>query len=110
MNTPRERTEQPINRTKVEELHHQYIALAKTAQKNEDRVLSESYYQRAEHYLHLLNETSGSILVSTYAPPIKNPSPVKKVIKDFNLKRTFNKKSPSQGSFLRRNRRKVQSQ
>ena len=99
MNIPRERTGQPINRTKVEELHHQYIALAKTAQKNEDRVLSESYYQRAEHYLHLLNETSGAVPVSTYAPSVKNPSPVKKVIKDFNLK----------GSFLRRNRRKVQS-
>lgn len=125
----REETEQSVNRKKLEDLHYKYINLAKEAQKREDRVLSESYYQRAEYYLHAINELSDSTSIPVARSSVRRSSPVKKVIEDFNLKKTSHEKFPSKqpnahieesdlpqeaiilpfkGSFLRRNRREVQ--
>lgn len=47
------------NRSKggnVQQIYDKYISLAREAITTGDRVLAESYYQHAEHYLRLLNE------------------------------------------------------
>lgn len=49
MSEIREEIDQPVNIQEIKDLHLKYVALAKDAQKREDRVLSESYYQRAEY-------------------------------------------------------------
>jgi hypothetical protein len=72
----RQESDQPINTQSMKALHLKYMALAKDAQVREDRVLSESYYQRAEYYLHAINYPSDSIPVSaTPNPSIRKPHP-----------------------------------
>ena len=64
---------QPISRQNMEALHLKFMALAKDAQEREDRVLSESYYQRAEYYLHAINYPSDSLPAAPSHSFIKKP-------------------------------------
>jgi hypothetical protein len=129
MHTMREKTDQPINR-KMEGLHLKYINLAKDAQDRGDQVLSESYYQRAEYYLHAMNASGDCVLtLAAHCPSVSGSVAIKKVIKNLNLKKVLDempssqqsntltgKPGSSQGrkilssrvSFLRRNRRGIQ--
>jgi hypothetical protein len=100
----REETGQPINRQNMKALHLKYMALAKDAQEREDRVLSESYYQRAEYYLHAINYSSDSLPTATPYPSIRKPylgNQVKPPSQE-------GKVLPFRGNFLRRNRRNNQ--
>ena len=99
----REETDQPMNRQKMKDLHLKYMALAKDAQEREDRVLSESYYQRAEYYLHAINYPSDSIPAATPRPSVRKPH------SDTQVKPSQEGKVlPFRGNFLRRNRRNSQ--
>lgn len=57
------------NESRVRGTHHQvfekYMLLAREAKTVGDRVLAESYYQHAEHYLRLINEQKVSSGVPT---------------------------------------------
>lgn len=95
---------QPTNKQMVEGLYLKYINLAKDATKMEDRVLSESYYQRAEYYLHAINYLSDSLPTATPYPSIRKPylgNQVKPPSQE-------GKVLPFRGNFLRRNRRNSQ--
>ncbi len=71
----------------------------KNAQEREDRVLSESYYQRAEYYLHAMNYPSDSIPAAATRPSVKKLHP------NTQAKPQEGKILPFRGSFLRRTRR-----
>jgi Domain of unknown function (DUF4167) len=44
------------NRANLQQQHDKYLNLAREALSLSDRVLAESYFQHADHYLRLLNE------------------------------------------------------
>lgn len=49
----------PNNRPKIgnaQQIFDKYISLARDAMTSGDRVMAESFYQHAEHYLRLINE------------------------------------------------------
>ena len=120
----REETDQSINRKNIEDLYHKYMTLAMESQKKGNRVLSESYYQQAEYYLHLMNNPEERL--QAFRPVFKKSASGKKIICNPNLKKasgeeplyeqpdTHMKESaslkrggtvvPFRGSFLRRNR------
>jgi hypothetical protein len=98
----REETHEPINRQQVKDLHLKYMSLAKDAQEKEDRVLSESYYQRAEYYLHAMNYPSDSLPTATPRPSVGKPR------SDNQVKPPKGEVLPFRGTFLRRNRRNSQ--
>ncbi|MCE3230839.1 MAG: hypothetical protein K0R52_767 [Alphaproteobacteria bacterium] len=121
-------TKQPTNRGKVESLYNKYITLAKEAQKREDYVLAEGYYQRAEHCLHIMNESSDFVSTPVSRSSTRMVRSVKKEIEDLCLGRSSPEQSlsknanssteksdapdqptvlPFKGHFLRRNRRKI---
>jgi hypothetical protein len=50
-------------RTNIQSSVEKYSTLAREAMMTGDRVLAESYYQQAEHYLRLINEYKENILV-----------------------------------------------
>ncbi|MCE3231077.1 MAG: hypothetical protein K0R76_155 [Alphaproteobacteria bacterium] len=90
------------NRKKLESLYLKSITSAKEAKKREDHVLAESYYQRAEYYLHAMNEPSDYLHASISLPDpqlvARKVSAINKVIEDFNLKGSHEKlpsKSPN---------------
>ena len=97
-----EKTERLVNREQIEALHLKYMTLAKDAQEKEDRVLSESYYQRAEYYLHAMNYPSDSLPTATPRPSVSKPH------SDNQVKPQKGKVLPFRGTFLRRNRRNIQ--
>jgi len=115
----RKETEQPIDRTQIDGLHRKYITLAKDAQDRGDRILSESYYQRAEYYLHAMNYPEASLPTVAASSFARASHVARKTTKDLNLGRTAltqpsdtgvklpkeGKVLPFRGSFLRRNRR-----
>jgi hypothetical protein len=121
-------TKQPTNRGKVEGLYNKYITLAKEAQKREDYVLAEVYYQRAEHCLHMMNESSDFVSTPVSRSSTRTVRSAKKEIEDLCLGRKSPEQSlskhpnlstekpdapdqstllPFKGHFLRRNRRKI---
>lgn len=100
----REETGQPINRENMKALHLKYMALAEDARKREDRVLSESYYQRAEYYLHATNYPSDSLAAATPYLSIKKPYLGNRA----KPSPQEDKVLPFRGNFLRRNRRNSQ--
>ena len=56
MAATREKIERPINKKQAQELYSKYMSLALACRTKGDRALFEAYYQRAEYYLHLMNE------------------------------------------------------
>ena len=60
--------QQPNMGKKVEDLYHKHMALGLEAQKMNDRILSETHHQRAEHYLHLMDELGLSLELSPPSP------------------------------------------
>jgi hypothetical protein len=75
MHMIQEEKKQLITRREACDLHSKYTKLASSVE-TKDPVLFEGYYQRAEHYLHLMRELEDA------------PIPFKR---------------PSKGNFLRRN-------
>lgn len=73
-------------RKKAEGLYQAYINMGVEAQKMEDRVLAESYYQQAEYYLHCMAEEEPFSL--------KSPAPTRKNMGGTNRKRLPVKKPP----------------
>lgn len=126
MHNRQEETERFANIEQIEALHLKYIALARVAKEKGDGVLSESHYQRAEYYLHAINEQGFSLPVATVTATarssVKASHPTKKILKDFNLERIYRKDPsntcekplqesnvlPIRGRYLRRNRRGTQ--
>lgn len=102
MHRIQEQTGQPVNNQKMAGLYIKYINLAKDAEKMEDRILSESYYQHAEHYLHAMSYLSDSIPVATSHSSVNKPHLGNQV------KPQKGKVFPHRGTFLRRNRRNSQ--
>lgn len=99
MSKIREEKNQPVNIQEIKDLHLKYVVLAKDAQKREDLVLSESYYQRAEYYLHAMNYPSDSL------PTTTPHQAVRQVHSDVQVKQTQEGKVlPFRGNFLRRKR------
>ena len=120
----REETDQFINRKNIEDSYHKYMTLAMESQKKGNRVLSESYYQQAEYYLHLMNNPEERL--QAFRPVFRKSSSGKKIICNPNLKKTSDEEPfyeqpdiqmqdpaspkrggtvlPFRGSFLRRNR------
>ncbi|MCE3230766.1 MAG: hypothetical protein K0R76_17 [Alphaproteobacteria bacterium] len=65
MRTIREEIGESINKKKAQDLYSTYITLAlETRKKRENRILFESYYQRAEYYLHLMNDLNDGLSVT----------------------------------------------
>jgi len=113
-----------INRKKAEALYHKYMTMAFESQTKRDRVLFESYYQQAEHYLYLMNNPDECL--KAFRSSFKEPGSEKRLTRHPNLKRISNEgrlygrpginmKEPAlpkqretavpfRGSFLRRNR------
>jgi len=56
MQTTQEETDAPIDKKNAHGLYTKYMALALDAQTKGNAVTFEGYCQRAEYYLHLLNE------------------------------------------------------
>jgi len=105
VSTDRNETSQSFDRKKTEDFYHKYISLAQEAQKS-DRVLSESYYQLAEHYLHARNESSNSDH-ATCSSAKKTGHTSQGAKTDPSGEDGTTPASPFRGSFLRRNRRGV---
>ena len=61
MQTIQKETEAPIDKKNAHALYTKYMSLALDAQTKGDLVSFEGYCQRAEYYLHLLNELNGDI-------------------------------------------------
>jgi hypothetical protein len=72
-------------RSNVQNSVEKYATLAREAMMTGDRVLAESYYQQAEHYLRLNNEFKENILV---LPRNETPAPTQEIVlpaNDFEL-------------------------
>lgn len=113
-----------MNRKKAEALYHKYMAMAFESQTKRDRVLFESYYQQAEHYLYLMNHPDECL--KAFRSSFKEPGSEKRMTRNPNLKRSSpggqlyerpevqmkehaspkggKTAVPFRGSFLRRNR------
>lgn len=50
------------------QINERYLALAREAERNDDRVVSENYYQHAEHYFRLNNLDRDSNSAAASAP------------------------------------------
>jgi|GEM_PF-3205873 len=92
----REETKQSDHRIQMEALHQKHIALAKVAEGNGDQVLAEGHYQNAEYYLHLMNELSDGLPITSVQWIEKSPRQNTKAPISFGK------------SFLRRKQRGVQ--
>ena len=126
MRNKQEETKQLVNRNQMEALHQKHMALARVAEREGDQVLTESHYQRAEYYFHAINEQGSPVPIDTVATTTRSPTKAsystKKIIKDFNLKRTNHKDPPNawekpaqegrvlsfRRHYLHRNRRNIQ--
>eukprot|EP01099_Mayorella_cantabrigiensis_P002885 TRINITY_DN2301_c0_g1_i1.p1 TRINITY_DN2301_c0_g1~~TRINITY_DN2301_c0_g1_i1.p1 ORF type:complete len:117 (+),score=4.29 TRINITY_DN2301_c0_g1_i1:202-552(+) len=75
-----------INRKKAEALYHKYMAMAFESQTKRDRVLFESYYQQAEHYLYLMNHPDECL--KAFRSSFKEPGSEKRMTRNPNLKRS----------------------
>lgn len=105
MRTSRNETQQPAHKKKIEDSYYKYLSLAQEAQKK-DQVLSESYYQLAEYYLHSMNEPSNSLDRSRHSFAKKPGTPPQDRKASHSSEDTVI--LPFRGSFLRRNRRGMQ--
>ena len=79
-------TSENMNRKKAEALYHKYMAMAFDSQTKRDRVLFESYYQQAEHYLYLMNNPDECL--KAFRSSFKEPHFKKQVIPRSSLKKT----------------------
>ena len=75
-----------MNRKKAEALYHKYMAMAFESQTKRDRVLFESYYQQAEHYLYLMNHPDECLKV--FRSSFKEPGSERRITRNPNFKRT----------------------
>jgi hypothetical protein len=49
-------------------MYQRYLTLAQEAARRDDRIAAENYYQHAEHYFRVNNESRGDNLASTSHP------------------------------------------
>lgn len=61
--------EQPVDKKKAQDLYSKYMLLALETRTTGDRALFEDYYQRAEYYLHLMNEVCDGLPIMPGKPP-----------------------------------------
>lgn len=87
--------EQPVDKRNTQELYSRYMVLALETRTTGDPALFEDYYQRAEYYLHLMNELSDGL-----------PITPTRMVKSSQQGGVF--PSPFGDTILRRNRRDVQ--
>lgn len=99
-----EESGQPMDRQKMEGLHLKYINLAKDAEKLGDRILSENYYQHAEHCLHAINDPMPSVPIAASRPSVAYSHSYIQAKQPQNKGKAL----PFRGSFLRQNRRNSQ--
>ena len=70
--SPSENTENIRNKAiSAQQNYERYVTMAREALSMGDRIMSENYYQHAEHYLRLLKEAQP--IVSTFDPPADLP-------------------------------------
>jgi len=67
------------NGIKAEKLLEKYNDLAKEASSNGDRILSESYYQHADHFLRVIENRNS---VQNNSKPLIDNSPINESIND----------------------------
>ena len=66
-------------------LIEKYNDLAREALANEDKILSENYFQHADHFTRVQNEQESIRLARVNSPPNLKPKPVEVEVKDEKL-------------------------
>ena len=66
--------EHPASKKEAHDLYAKYMNMALATRLKGDRALFESYYQRAEDYLRLMNELSNNVSRTSILLFKKNPS------------------------------------
>lgn len=79
---------QGLNRPTIQALYEKNTNSAREAMTTGDRVLAESYYQQAEHYLRLMNEVKEN-QQPTHAAPDKLPSSQIIMMPDINFENSI---------------------
>ena len=91
----RKAIERPVNKKSAHDLYSKYMVLALETRTTGDRALFEDYYQRAEYYVHLMNELKDGLPIT---PRWMRKPPQQDTIAPL----------PVTGSFLRHKQRGVQ--
>ena len=65
------------NNHNVPKLIEKYNEMAREALANEDRVLSESYFQHADHFTRIQNEQENIRMARINSSPVKSVNPIK---------------------------------
>ena len=83
------------NNHNASKLIEKYNDLAREALTNEDRVLSENYFQHADHFTRILNEQEKDRIskVSTNSPEVVTPIKVEEKTDIIEKKKSWNCKS-----------------
>ena len=86
-----QRTVPSRNNYNASKLVEKYNDLAREALTNEDKILSESYFQHADHFTRILKEQEKNRIVKKTDEPVKELNDNKKT---FDNKLTDSKKKP----------------
>jgi len=70
------------NNFNASKLIEKYTDLAREALSNEDRILSENYFQHADHFTRILKEQENNAVIKT--SNVKSDDSIKKVVTDKN--------------------------
>ena len=73
------------NNHNAAKLIEKYNDLAREALANEDKILSENYFQHADHFTRVQNEQESIRLARVNSPPNLKPKPVEVEVKDEKL-------------------------
>jgi hypothetical protein len=65
------------NNHNASKLIEKYNEMAREALANEDRVLSENYFQHADHFTRVQNEQEGIRMARVHSSPIQSVNPIK---------------------------------
>jgi len=77
------------NNHNVSKLIEKYNEMAKEALVNEDRVLSESYFQHTDHFTRIQNEQENIRMASINSSPVEKVKPIKTEINEREVNKTI---------------------
>ena len=69
------------NNLNASKLNEKYNDLAREALSNDDKILAESYYQHAEHFVRILSEQEVNRVSKTHVPISGEPKKLSEVLK-----------------------------
>ena len=76
-----QRTVPGKNNLNASKLNEKYNDLAREALSNDDKILAESYYQHAEHFVRILSAQKVNKVSKTYVPISDEPKKLSEVLK-----------------------------